>query len=80
MYVSSALDFLLQDEVTPKHLKCDAPKLLAMIATGDEVLDWQEMAARYSKHQLHIIQGSDHGITDFADHIHVLETFLNALR
>lgn len=46
----------------------DAKDILAVIATGDEVLDWQEMAKRYEQVQRHIIQGSDHGLTDFEAH------------
>lgn len=36
-------------------------------ATGDEVLDWQEMRARFADSRQRIIEGSDHGISDFAD-------------
>ena len=43
----------------------DAADMLAVIATGDEVLDWQEMSKRYANVQRHIIQGSDHGLSDF---------------
>ena len=80
LYVSRGLTFLPAHEVTSAHIKLDASNLLAVIATGDEVLDWQEMSARYPANQQYIIQGSDHGITDFADHVHVLATFLNTLR
>lgn len=34
-------------------------------ATGDEVLNWQEMVAHYPGARNHIINGSDHGISDF---------------
>lgn len=40
-----------------------------LAATGDEVLDWREMVAFYAGAQQHIIQGSDHGISDFADYL-----------
>jgi predicted esterase YcpF (UPF0227 family) len=43
----------------------DATDMLAVIATGDEVLDWQEMSNRYAKAHRHIIHGSDHGLSDF---------------
>ncbi len=36
-----------------------------LAATGDEVLDWHEMADWYTGSQGHIIQGSDHGMADF---------------
>ena len=42
---------------------------LALIAKGDEVLDWHEMQARYAGAKLHIIEGGDHAISDFAQHL-----------
>lgn len=36
-----------------------------LAATGDEVLDWREMARRYAGCASRIICGSDHGISDF---------------
>ena len=38
-------------------------------ATGDEVLDWSEMVAFYAGARQKVIQGSDHGLADFALHI-----------
>ncbi|WP_151635736.1 YqiA/YcfP family alpha/beta fold hydrolase [Noviherbaspirillum aerium] len=37
-------------------------------ATGDEVLDWQEMVAHYPGARHIVINGSDHGISEFADY------------
>jgi len=54
----------------------DTHRLLNMVATGDEVLSWQEMVARYPLAQLHLIEGSDHGISDFENHFPVVQTFL----
>jgi len=54
----------------------DAQRLLNMVATGDEVLSWQEMVARYPLAQLHLIEGSDHGISDFEQHFPVVQTFI----
>lgn len=36
-----------------------------LAATGDEVLDWREMADWFAGCQSQIIQGGDHGISDF---------------
>lgn len=44
-------------------------RYLPIIATGDEVLDWHEMAARYAGEPLLVVPGSDHGLTDFDDHL-----------
>jgi predicted esterase YcpF (UPF0227 family) len=38
-------------------------------ATGDELLDWREMLARYQACPHKIVQGSDHGLSDFAEHL-----------
>jgi len=37
-------------------------------ATGDELLDWREMVTQFDQAKQHIIQGSDHGISDFAEY------------
>jgi predicted esterase YcpF (UPF0227 family) len=38
-------------------------------ATGDEVLDWREMVAHYPGARQHVIEGSDHGISEFGDYV-----------
>jgi predicted esterase YcpF (UPF0227 family) len=38
-------------------------------ATGDEVLDWREMVAHYPGARQRIIDGSDHGISEFDAYI-----------
>ena len=53
-----------------------APQL-AVIAKGDEVLDWREMVARYPQAKLQLLDGGDHGLSDFADHIAGIVQFLN---
>ena len=46
-------------------------------AKGDELLDWTEMSAFYKgAHQL-ILEGSDHGITDYADHLPKVLEFIS---
>ncbi len=40
-----------------------------MAATGDEVLNWQDMVAHYPGAQHRIINGSDHGIAEFAQYL-----------
>jgi predicted esterase YcpF (UPF0227 family) len=37
-----------------------------LAATGDEVLDWRDMTAHYAGARQHVIEGSDHGIAEFA--------------
>ncbi|CDG81412.1 YqiA/YcfP family alpha/beta fold hydrolase [Janthinobacterium agaricidamnosum] len=38
-------------------------------ATGDEVLDYRDMVAHYAGASQHVIDGSDHGIAEFADYL-----------
>ena len=44
-------------------------------ATGDEVLDWREMQAHYPQARQIIIEGSDHGMSDFAEHLDAVLDF-----
>lgn len=44
-------------------------RVMAVIAKGDEVLDWREMVGRYPGIHLKLLEGSDHAIHDFDDHI-----------
>jgi predicted esterase YcpF (UPF0227 family) len=37
-------------------------------ATGDELLDWREMVAQFAEAPQRVIEGSDHGLSDFADY------------
>jgi uncharacterized protein len=44
-------------------------------ATGDELLDWREMVAAYPGARHRIVQGSDHGLSDFAAHVDAVLEF-----
>jgi predicted esterase YcpF (UPF0227 family) len=51
-------------------------RYFAVIAKGDEVLDWREMSARYSGCRIKLLEGSDHALSDFDDHLPDVVTFL----
>lgn len=58
------------------HPRCTRPqRVMAVIATGDEVLDWQEMRDRYAGCVLRIVEGSDHALSDFDDHLDTVLAF-----
>lgn len=38
---------------------------LAVMAKGDEVLDWRDMAARYAQAQQCVLEGGDHALSNF---------------
>jgi len=72
MYHSGAPFVFLPDYVAelaaihaPRITQPDRYFLVA--ATGDEVLDWREMRDRYAGCRQRIVQGSDHGLSDFAE-------------
>jgi len=54
----------------------DPQRYMAVIAKGDEVLDWHEMLDRYRQCQVLLLEGSDHGLTDFDTHLPALVDFL----
>ena len=43
-------------------------RCLAIVAKGDEVLDWREISARYPGSRLKLINGGDHALSDFERH------------
>ena len=48
-------------------------------AKGDELLDWREMVDFYPGAKQLVLEGSDHGIADYADHLpQVLEFISNS--
>ena len=49
----------------------------AVIAKGDEVLDWREMTGRYPGARVKLLEASDHAITDFDAHIDDVFDFLD---
>jgi len=40
-----------------------------LAATGDEVLDYRDMVAHYPGAHQHVIEGSDHAVTEFAHYV-----------
>ena len=49
---------------------------LAVIAQGDEVLDWREMFERYQGAQIQLLEGRDHALSDFEVHLPTVLAFL----
>lgn len=41
----------------------------AVIAQGDEVLDWREMTGRYPGGRIRLLEGGDHALSDFDRHL-----------
>ena len=67
---------LLDLEAQPLTSSPDA-RTLAVIAQGDEVLDWREMLARHGGGQVRLIEGSDHALSDFDQYLPEILEFLD---
>ena len=52
---------------------------LAVVAKGDEVLDWRDMVARYPNAQLRLLDGGDHALSDFEQHLPAIIEFLQLI-
>lgn len=54
-----------------------AEQVYAIIAKGDEVLDWREMTARYPGSRITLLEGGDHALSDFeAAHLDPVMAFV----
>jgi len=51
-------------------------RYFAVIAKGDEVLDWREMAARYADCRIKLLEGGNHALSDFDAHLPGVLAFL----
>lgn len=64
-----------------RTLEAEAPAVpqstFAVIAKGDEVLDWREMTARYPGSRIRLLEGSDHALSDFDQQIDEVFAFLD---
>ena len=55
-------------------------RYFAVIAKGDEVLSWVEMSERYRGGKVKLLDGGDHALSDFEDHLPEVMTFLGLRR
>jgi len=63
------------ERLSPLHPATPA-RQFAIVAQGDEVLDWCEMQAFCAGGDIRLLEGSDHAISDFDDHIDEVFAFL----
>jgi predicted esterase YcpF (UPF0227 family) len=65
-------DFTAQHIAELRALEVDSitpGRYLLMVETGDEVLDYRHAVEKYRGARQLVIEGGDHGFSDFADHI-----------
>jgi predicted esterase YcpF (UPF0227 family) len=51
-------------------------RYFVVIAKGDELLDWREMRGRYAAARTKLLEGSDHALSDFEQHLPDITRFL----
>ena len=51
-------------------------RIYALIAKGDELLDWREMSARYAPCHINLLEGGDHALSDFHLHLEQVLEFM----
>lgn len=73
-------EFRAEDVASLRELEAGgltAPeRYFAIIAKGDEVLDWREMTARVEPCRVTLLEGGDHALSDFDDHLPDILAFL----
>jgi len=62
--------------MAPPPALTDPGRYLAVIAKGDEVLSWREMSVRYAGCKVRLVEGSDHALSDFDEHLPEVLAFL----
>jgi predicted esterase YcpF (UPF0227 family) len=69
-------EFIAELQALSTTVTSKPQRLLAVIAKGDELLDWREMRERYADCHIKLLEGSDHGLADFEDYLPELTEFL----
>ncbi len=54
----------------------NSERYFLIAAKGDELLDWKEMVAFYPGAKQLVLEGSDHGIADYANHLPAVIEFI----
>jgi predicted esterase YcpF (UPF0227 family) len=62
-------------ELTPGPIT-QPERYFAVIAKGDELLDWREMTERYAGAHIKLLEGGDHALSDFDAHLPDITRFL----
>lgn len=74
----------MRPEYLDELLALDTPRItrperyFLLAATGDEVIDYRSMVAKYVGARQHVIEGSDHQIAEFAQYLDEVLAFCGA--
>ena len=73
-------EYVTQLRVMTPRVITRPERYFAVIAKGDEVLDWHEMTARYAGANVRLLEGGDHALSDFDLHLPHILAFLGLQR
>ena len=73
-------EYVTQLRVMTPRVITRPERYFAVIAKGDEVLDWHEMTARYAGATVRLLDGGDHALSDFDLHLPHILAFLGLQR
>jgi predicted esterase YcpF (UPF0227 family) len=71
------LEFIQQFALLDPYPLKRPERYWALVAEGDEVLDWREMVAHYPGVDMTVLPGGDHAVSDFAEHLPALLRWLD---
>lgn len=78
LYTGAAYDFTATHVAELRALEVESispERYLLLVATGDEVLDYQQAVTRYRGCRQMVVQGSDHGFADFVRYVDIVIAF-----
>ncbi len=70
-YISELMELQIEKITNPS-------RYFLIAAKGDELLDWQEMVDFYQGAKQLVLEGSDHGISNYAEHLPLVVDFICA--
>lgn len=70
-------EYIGELQVLGTHARTPKARELVILAKGDEVLDWREMAGRYPDARQIVQERGDHALSNFSDHLHTVAEFLD---
>ena len=62
-------EFIAQFQALDPYPLAHPERCWALIAEGDEVLDWREMVSHHQGARIELLDGSDHAVSDFDAHL-----------
>ena len=69
-------EFVAELRVIEPGALTDLARYFAIIAKGDEVLSWVEMTDRYLGCRIELLEGGDHALSGFENHLPAVLRFL----